>query len=456
MEGFHDPAPADVPVVPVTAESLPRWLDGRPERVRRWVESCGFQGDADRALALPAEDGSIEHVLFGRRPAPGPWSWAALRGGLPAGRYAIELGEGDSAEDAALGWALAGYRFARYKTVTRPDVSLAWPAVDRGRVQRQTEGVFLARDLVNTPAGDLGPEELAGSLEELGTRHGARYRAVVGDELLAEGYPAVHAVGRASSRPPRLADLAWGDEGAPKVTLVGKGVVFDSGGLDLKPAEGMKLMKKDMGGAATVIGLAHAVMDAGLPIRLRVLVPAVENAVSGNAYHPLDVLPTRRGKTVEVGNTDAEGRLILCDALAEADSEAPELLLDFATLTGAARVALGTELPALFARGEGWSEELLATGEAVGDPLWPLPLHADYRRHIDSPVADLSSTGKGRTGGAITAALFLSEFVDPARAWGHVDTMAWNESDRPGRPAGGEAFGLRATYRWLARRYGAV
>lgn len=455
MHGFVDSTPSAVPIHPITPDSLGSWLDGQDPRVKRWVGAHGFTGDPDKVLVVPAEDGGLSAVLYGRGRGEGPWPWAALRGQLPAGTYALEgVDDVETGEHAAVAWALAGYRFTRYKANESLQAELVWPRGDHGRIARLATGVCIARDLVNTPAEDLGPEELAGALEELGARHGGAVKVLVGDELLAENYPAIHVVGRAASRAPRLADLTWGDLNAPKVTLVGKGVTFDSGGLDLKPAEAMKLMKKDMGGAAAVLGIAHAVMDARLPVRLRVLVPSVENAVSGNAFRPLDVLSTRKGLTVEVGNTDAEGRLILCDALTEADSEEPDLLLDFATLTGAARIALGTELPALFAQGEGWAEDLLEVGAAQGDPLWRLPLHRDYRRFLDSPVADLNNIGSSRTGGAITAALFLNEFVDRSRRWGHVDTMGWNDTNRPGRPLGGEGLGVRATVAFLEHRYG--
>ena len=463
MDPFVEPSADDVPVVPLTPAELQPWLDGQPERVRRWVGANAFEAAGGQALPLPEGDGGVGRVLFGLGESPDLWSWAALPEALAPGSYTLYPPKEDAAEDwagggageqAALAWALAAYRFTRYKAEEGQPARLAWPAgVDRASVRRQAEAVELARDLVNTPAEHLGPEELAGALVELAARHDAHCRVLVGDALLEENYPAIHVVGRASSRAPRLADLTWGDEGAPKVTLVGKGVVFDSGGLDLKTAEGMKLMKKDMGGAATAIGLAHALMDAGLPVRLRLLVPAVENALAGNAFRPLDVIETRKGLSVEVGNTDAEGRLVLCDALAEADAEEPDALIDFATLTGAARIALGTELPALFASDETLAEELLAAGRAVQDPFWRLPLHRDYRRFLDSTVADLSNIGSVRTGGAIVAALFLSEFVSDATPWAHVDTMAWNEAARPGRPLGGEAFGLRAAYRALRGRY---
>ncbi len=336
-----------------------------------------------------------------------------------------------------------------------PGKKLAWPTgANAGRVKRLAEATFLVRDLVNLPANDLGPAELETAAVAIAGRHGAKTRVVRGDELLKENYPAIHAVGRASARAPRLVDLTWGDPKHPKVTLVGKGVCFDSGGLDLKPSSNMLLMKKDMGGAAHVLGLAHAVMDAKLAVRLRVLVAAVENSVSGDAFRPLDVLSSRKGLTIEVGNTDAEGRLILCDALADACDETPELLLDFATLTGAARVALGTDLPALFCNDDALAEQILDAGTEARDPLWRLPLWSDYDRYLDSKVADLSNTGSTGFGGAITAALFLQRFVTGGTPWAHVDLMAWNSDSRAGRPKGGEAMALRAFYGMLERRYG--
>jgi leucyl aminopeptidase len=330
-----------------------------------------------------------------------------------------------------------------------------WPAdADRGRVERLAAAVFLARDLANTPAGDLGPEELASEAVRVAKAAGGRHRVIVGDDLLAENYPTIHAVGRASARPPRLVDIVWGDPAAPKVTLVGKGVCFDSGGLDLKTASGMRLMKKDMAGAAIVLGLAQAIMDAGLPVRLRVLLPCVENAVSGNAMRPLDIVRTRKGLTVEIGNTDAEGRLILCDALAEASTEKPELLLDMATLTGAARVALGPELAALFCNDEGLAQGLLEAAEAEEDPMWRMPLWRPYRKMIDSKIADINNVSESPHAGAVIAALYLQEFVDPQIPWAHLDVMAWNPQSRPGRPEGAEATALRALYAHIAQRFG--
>ncbi len=442
------------PLLPLTASGFESWRDGAPETDRAWCAAQGFEGQEGRLLCLPGPDGGISRVLFGLGQAHGLWTWASLVDGLPAGTYALEETGPEDAQDACLAFGLGAYRFDRYKDAPPPVACLAWPeGVDRGRVTRLVEGQCLARTLINTPAGDLGPEELSAAARDLAERHGGEFCELVGEELLEQGYPAVHAVGRAASRPPRLADLRWGDESHPKVTLVGKGVIFDSGGLDLKSADGMKLMKKDMGGAATVLGLAHAIMDAKLAVRLRVLVPAVENAVAGDAFRPLDVLDTRKGLTVEVGNTDAEGRLILCDALAEADTEDPEVLIDFATLTGAAKVALGAELPALFCSDDTLAGELLCGGLGAEDPLWRLPLHREYRRHLDSPVADLNNISSNRWGGAITAALFLSEFVSEGRAWAHIDTMGWNEASRPGRPRGGEGLGLRGVYQALEARY---
>jgi leucyl aminopeptidase len=350
---------------------------------------------------------------------------------------------------------LACYQFTRFRSRNaRVWPRLLWPAAaDRGHVARTAGAIAMTRDLVNTPAGDMGPEELADAAAALAGSTGALFRTIVGDALLQENFPAIHAVGRASPRAPRLIDLRWGADTAPKVTLVGKGVCFDTGGLDLKSSANMKLMKKDMGGAALVLGVARMIMDARLPVRLRVLIPAVDNAVSGNAFRPLDVLATRKGLTVEIGNTDAEGRLVLADALAEADREKPDLLIDVATLTGAARTALGPELPALFTADDALAAQLLAAGDEEADPLWRLPLWKPYRRMLDSKVADIINASDSPHAGAITAALFLQEFVSPGTAWAHLDVFAWNPSSRPGRPEGGEAIGLRALYGAIARRW---
>lgn len=439
-----------VPILPLAAEELKPWLASQPPRLAAWVESLRFAAKPGTHCLLPGEDGRLARVLAGVDPADGPYAYAGLPAALPLGRYRLERWEGagdwrEQANHAALGWALGSYAFGRYREA-QVFASLAWPKrADRGAVARAAAAIRLVRDLINTPANDLGPAELAAQARKLAKAHGARVSVIVGDQLLKKNYPAIHAVGRASDKAPRLIDLRWGGRG-PRVTLVGKGVCFDSGGLDLKTADGMKWMKKDMGGAAHVLGLASMVMAAALPLRLRVLVPAVENSVAGNAMRPLDVLKTRKGLTVEVGNTDAEGRLVLCDALAEASRDKPDLLIDFATLTGAARVALGTGLPALFCNDEALARTLLDQGLAQHDPLWRLPLHQPYRKSLDSQVADLNNISDGPYAGAVTAALFLEAFVAPGIPWAHLDVMAWNPAASPGRPAGGEATGLRAVY----------
>jgi len=445
-----------IPIVPLTTDDLTDWSNDAPLAAKRWVENARFGAKAGETVVVPGADAAPSVVLLGLGSELDLWAFGSLATQLPKGRYRLDAElEPEEATLAALGFALGAYAFDRYKQVPDRGVELVWPeAADRDEVKRLAEATELVRDLVNTPAEDMGPAALAEAATRVGRGHGARVTVIEGDKLLQKNYPAVHAVGRASSRPPRLIDLRWGRARDPKVTLVGKGVVFDSGGLDLKPAAGMLLMKKDMGGAATALGLAQAIMDAELPVRLRLLIPAVENAVSGNAFRPLDVLNTRKGLTVEVGNTDAEGRLILCDALAEASTESPELLVDFATLTGAARVALGTEIPVMFTNDDEVAEGISASSEEVHDRVWRLPLHAGYRRFLDSKVADISNTPSSSFGGAISAALFLQTFVDEGLSWAHFDIMAWNLEAQPGRPPGGEAMGLRAVYDYLWHRFG--
>ena len=435
------------PIHLVTRDGLKSWLKTQPVAVRRWIEATNFDGAAGRFTLLPDDKKGIGGVVVGIDKDEMLWSCAALPASLPFGRYRIESElTAKEASALALGWLLGTYRFDRYKSFERDFSSLVWPKqADQKAVAAVADGIFLTRDLINTPAEDMGPAELAEAAKALAKTHKAKFRAVVGEDLLKKNYPSIHAVGRAAEKAPRLIDLTWGSKG-PKVTLVGKGVCFDSGGLDLKPSGGMKLMKKDMGGSAQVLGLAAMIMAAKLPLRLRVLIPAVENAVSGNAFRPLDVLNTRKGLTVEVGNTDAEGRLVLSDALTEACSESPDLLVDFATLTGAARVALGTDLPAMFCNDDDVADLLFRQGEAEGDPLWRMPLHQPYRQQLESKVADLCNISNGPYGGAITAALFLEQFVENETPWVHFDVMAWNLGSRPGRPEGGEAMGIRATF----------
>jgi leucyl aminopeptidase len=449
-----------VPITALTKDQLPAWLDTAPQRERHWLTSIGFSAEAGKHALVPGEIGKLARVLLGLgngADARGRmWALAGLPAALPEASYRLDTApDGADPSHLALGWALATYAFTRYRSKSRPAVTLVWPeGADRGRVERLARAVFLARDLANTPAGDLGPEELATEAVRVAEAAGARHRVIMGDALLAENYPTIHAVGRASTRAPRLVDITWGDPAAPKVTLVGKGVCFDTGGLDLKTASGMRLMKKDMAGAAIVLGLAQAIMDAGLPVRLRVLLPCVENAVSGNAMRPLDIVRTRKGLTVEIGNTDAEGRLILCDALAEASTEKPELLVDMATLTGAARVALGPELAALFCNDEALAQDLLDAAEDEEDPMWRMPLWRPYRKMIDSKIADINNVSESPHAGAITAALYLQEFVEPDIPWAHLDVMAWNTRSRPGRPEGAEATALRALYAHIAHRFG--
>jgi leucyl aminopeptidase len=437
-----------IPIAVLTKSQLPAWLEAAPEGERNWLRALGFSAEPGKHALVPGEAGRFARVVVGLGAADDTkrtmWALAGLPGELPEGRYRLEtVPEGADPTRLALGWALATYAFTRYRAKSPTPTTLLWPeGADRGRAERLARAAFLARDLANTPAGDLGPEELAAEAVRVAEAAGARHRVIVGDQLLAENYPTIHAVGRASNRAPRLVDILWGDPAAPKVTLVGKGVCFDTGGLDLKTASGMRLMKKDMAGAAIVLGLAQAIMDAGLPVRLRVLLPLVENSVSG------------KGLTVEIGNTDAEGRLILCDALAEASTEKPELLVDMATLTGAARVALGPELAGLFCNDEALAQELLEAAGAEEDPMWRMPLWRPYRKMIDSKIADINNVSESPHAGAITAALYLQEFVDPEIPWAHLDVMAWNPQSRPGRPEGAEATALRALYAHITQRFG--
>ncbi len=438
----------------VHTKAFRRWLKTQPKVTQNWLKGRRLKGKAGEMSSIPDRNGALKGAVL-IYDNPTPWTFAAAAAKLPVARYQIDGELSASAlADAALGWALGTRRFDRYKVDNRRYPTLVWPeAADREHVERLYRATVLGRDLITTPAEDLGPAELVQAGVDLATACGAKTKVIVGDKLLERGFPAIHAVGRASARAPRLLDLTWGDTKAPKVTLVGKGVCFDSGGLDLKTAAGMKLMKKDMGGAATALALASLIMESQLPVRLRVLIPAVENSVAGNAFRPGDIIDTRKGLSVEIGNTDAEGRLILSDALTEAASEDPEQLIDFATLTGAARVALGTELPALFSTDDGFADAVLRAGSNASDPLWRMPLFSAYRRHLDSPIADLNNIASVGPGGAITAALFLQEFVGKGVNWSHVDTMAYYTSSRPGRPAGGEVFGIRAFFEALRARY---
>lgn len=452
------PTAKTINIETIHTAGLRKWTKDQSKTTQNWMKATHFKAKAGSYLVIPDRDGHTAKVLVVLSEESTPWDWAELPSTLPKARYRIVTELNDTeASNAALGWALGTYRFDRYKEKSTKFSDLVWPEnADQTRVSALASAIALGRDLITTPAGDMGPEELAETGVAMAKEFGGKAKVIKGKKLLDDGYPAIHAVGRASSREPRLLDFTWGKADAPKVTLVGKGVCFDTGGLDLKPPSGMKLMKKDMGGAATVLALAKAIMMMALPVRLRVLIPCVENSVSGDAFRPLDVLQTRKGLTVEVGNTDAEGRLVLCDALAEACAESPDLVIDIATLTGAARVALGTELPALFTNDDAVAAAILEAGMTTGDPLWRMPLHDAYRKQLDSAVADLNNISSEPYGGAITAALFLREFVTPETPWVHIDTMAYNLRSRPGRPSGGETFALRALLQMLESRFAAA
>lgn len=440
------PTPA-IPVYLVTAADLAQVHQDS----QAWAEATGFKADPNTLCLIPGESGGIAKVLVGKPDAINTWTLGNLSTTLPPHTYTLaDDWTPEQATQLWLGWRLGEYRFTTYKRPKPQTRAVLVPPAeaDATYVNHTVAATILVRDLINTPASDMGPAQLEAAAQTLADTHAADLNVIQGDDLITQGYPLIHAVGRASHQAPRLIDLTWGQADHPKITLVGKGVCFDTGGLDIKPAAGMKLMKKDMGGAAHVLGLAEMIMGLQLPVRLRVLIPAVENSISSNALHPLDVVPSRRGLTVEVGNTDAEGRLVLADALWEAVSEEPEpeILIDFATLTGAARIALGTELPAFFCNDSSVADHLLTCGLQTDDPLWQLPLHQPYRAMIESKVADLSNISDSSYGGAITAALFLQEFTKPTIPWVHIDVMAWNIRSLPGRPDGGEAMAIRAAF----------
>jgi leucyl aminopeptidase len=446
-----------VPIRFVDAGAGEACLEDLAEAQRAYARASGFEPKAGRIALLPDADGGLGLVLFGLG-KPGDIDRTPLLPGklvdlLPAGTYRFANTPDDPAL-AALGVLLGAYRFDVYRNASGQQVSLVAPdGVDADEIELIAAGVRLARDLINTPANDMGPSELEAAARALASRHDASIEVTTGDALLDARLPMIHAVGRASDRAPRLIDLIWGEASAPKLTLVGKGVCFDTGGLDIKPSAAMLLMKKDMGGAACVLGLASMIMSAGLDVRLRVLVPAVENAISANAFRPGDVLRSRKGTTVEIGNTDAEGRLVLADALSLACEETPELLIDIATLTGAARVALGPDLPALFSPDDRLAADIARAADAVADPVWRLPLWRPYERMIDSKIADINNAGASPFAGAITAAMFLSRFVADGTAWAHFDAYCWNQSSRPGRPEGGEAQTVRALYAMIRDRF---
>ena len=438
-------------------EDFPAWRDRQSASLARWITAHGYDAAPGSLLTLPSDAGGIAGALLGIGDPLDPLSYAHAPFTLPAGQWEL-ADEAASTHDAAarqalqLGWGLGSYRFSRYREPQRAPAQLVLEGLDT-----ETSDILAAclrvRDLVNTPAEHMGPAELEALAHDIAARHGARFDSIVGDDLLARNFPSIHAVGRASHRAPRLLELQWGDPSHPHVALVGKGVCFDTGGLDIKGADGMRNMKKDMGGAAHALALAELIMARQLPVRLTLLIAAVENAIGPDAFRPGDVIATRKGVSVEVDNTDAEGRVVLADALVYAGEFSPGLILDFATLTGAARIALGPDLPALYASDDAIAAQWLDAGMRVRDPLWRMPLWRPYLRYLTSTIADLANSGGSRMGGSITAALYLERFVPPGITWAHLDVYAWNDSDRPGKPTGGEAQALRAAFEMLKGRF---
>ena len=445
---FALPGTPSTPVFAVTSEDAEHWVASRPPRERNWLTAQGFSGGFGAVCLLPGEDGAVAAVAAGlggaQDRARKRFALARVAAALPEGAYRLAaLPDTVSAEVECLGWLFASYHFSRYHANAGAKAQLVAPdGVDAARLEAIAAGEFLARDLINTPSSDMGPAELQAAAEVLADEFGAKRQVILGDDLLSANFPMIHAVGRASARPPRLIELNWGETG-PKLTLVGKGVCFDTGGLNLKPGTSMGLMKKDMGGAANVLGLARMIMALDMPVRLRVLIPAVENSVSGSAVRPGDILTSRKGLTVEINNTDAEGRLVLADALALAAEDDPDLIISMATLTGAARVAVGGDIAPFFTDDDALSGVLEGTAGDWADPVWRLPFHEPYESMIEPGIADLDNAPKGGFGGAITAALFLRRFVGTSR-YAHFDIYGWQAADAPGRPKGGLGQGIRA------------
>ena len=443
-----------ISLIPVRESELDDWLQSAAPNHRQWAASSGFKAKPGQFCAMAGTDNEVSFVVFGAQESGWLGQLCALVSRLPEGVYRLSSDwDREQRLQASLGWGLAAYRFERYRKNQAPGATLQLDEDIEKDVRALCEAQGLVRDLVNTPTEHMGPGQLADEVTAQADLLGGDIDTILGEDLLNLNFPAIHAVGRASDREPRLLQMSWGDEEAPLLALVGKGVCFDTGGLDLKTAAGMALMKKDMGGGAHVLALARLVMQYRLPVRLLMLIPAVENSVSGNAYRPGDVVETRKGLSVEIGNTDAEGRVVLSDALAYACEQSPDLVIDFATLTGAARIAMGPEVTPLFSNKLEVARAIQDAGEEAEDPMWTLPLYQPYRKMIESPIADLNNSGSSSYGGCITAALFLEHFVEPDIPWVHIDTFAWNQADRPGRPKGGEALGLRAVFRYLQSRY---
>jgi leucyl aminopeptidase len=453
---LQPPEPTTTPIFAVTAGEWASWAEARPQSLRRLAAAADFKAQAGRLFLAPATDGAIERIVLGLGERGGPMLFGLAARDAPSGAYRLAQAPNDFDPSLiAIAWGLGAYAFARYKPRRKAAPLLSLPDnAAHEEVERITRAVYLARDLVNTPANDMGPEALMAAAQSVAHETGARFEAIVGEDLLARNYPMIHAVGRAAKQAPRLVRLSWGEADKPCIALVGKGVTFDSGGLDIKPDSGMRLMKKDMGGAAIALALGRALMQSGWPVRVEVVLAIVENAISADAFRPGDVVKTRSGLSIEVDNTDAEGRLILADALTRAAEEKPDLTLDFATLTGAARVALGPDITPFYTDDAALAGDIARAGEEVFDAVWPLPLWPAYEPEMDSPIADLKNTGEPGMAGSIYGGLFLKRFA-PAGAWAHFDTYCWTPKDKPGRPAGGDAQALRAAYRMLKQRFAA-
>lgn len=446
---------AAIDLVPVKESGFEQWQQSLGEEHRQWARQTGFKARPGEICILSGDENGLQQCAFGMQKEGWLNQLSAIAAKLPEGDYQLRSDWNPHQRLlASLGWGLELYRFSRYKKNPIADIRLILDDDIDEEVRTLCDAQNLVRNLVNTPTEHMGPSQLANAVFEVADQHEATSGSVKGKDLLTENFPAIHAVGRASHRKPRLVHLSWGEKNAPVLALVGKGVCFDSGGLDIKSAAGMATMKKDMGGAAHVLALSRLVMQHRLPVRLELLIPAVENSISGNAYRPGDVIETRKGLSVEIGNTDAEGRVVLSDALAFACEKQPDLIIDFATLTGAARIAMGADVVPLFSNRLEIAQAIQAAGDEVEDPMWTLPLYQPYRKQIESPIADLNNSGKSSYGGCITAALFLESFVKSEIPWVHIDTFAWNLENRPGRPQGGEALGLRAVFRYLQSRYG--
>ena len=446
--------PDSIVLYPLTSQTWEGCLSTLSAFEVQWLKQNDFSAKAGQICTIPDSQGNIGKVMAGYDPTDGVmWALGALPRKLPVGHYHLVSDWSDEETViASTGWGLGCYQFKQFTKTDDKSTPQLYVAKQIPRIEAVVQAFTLVRDLINTPANHMMPEHLAATAEKLAVTYGARFQQIIGEELLVNNYPMIHAVGRASVHAPRLLELEWGNSDHPAITLVGKGVCFDTGGLDLKSSFYMRLMKKDMGGAAHALGLAQLIMQLNLPVHLQVLIPAVDNAVSGNAFRPGDVVPTRAGKQIEIDNTDAEGRLVLCDALTKAVEHKPQVIIDFATLTGAARTALGTEIPVYFCNNTELTAQLEQASIAANELIWRLPLHKPYFHNLKSKVADFANSG-GSYGGAIIAALYLNEFVPESIPWAHFDIMAWNNRERPGRPMGGEAMSLLTVFTYIEQNF---